>query len=85
MARSVSAIQRSILARWEAGLDTAEARPARRFDQCDDTCTVDCGHCKGNHALARERRQSDTPAAYHAEVQRLRASREDTARTRLTG
>jgi hypothetical protein len=19
----------------------------RRYDQCDDTCTVDCGHCKG--------------------------------------
>ncbi len=18
-----------------------------RYDQCDDTCTVDCGHCKG--------------------------------------
>jgi hypothetical protein len=20
---------------------------ARRYDQCDGTCTVDCGHCKG--------------------------------------
>ncbi len=20
---------------------------AERFDQCDETCTVDCGHCKG--------------------------------------
>lgn len=19
----------------------------KRFDQCDETCTVDCGHCKG--------------------------------------
>lgn len=23
------------------------ALPARHYDQCDDTCTVDCGHCKG--------------------------------------
>lgn len=20
-----------------------------RFDQCDETCTVDCGHCKGHY------------------------------------
>lgn len=19
----------------------------KRYDQCDDTCTADCGHCKG--------------------------------------
>jgi hypothetical protein len=25
---------------------TVKAQP-RRYDQCDDTCTVDCGHCKG--------------------------------------
>lgn len=25
----------------------AEASRAQRFDQCDGTCTVDCGHCKG--------------------------------------
>jgi len=22
-----------------------------RFDQCDATCTTDCGHCKGNAVL----------------------------------
>jgi hypothetical protein len=22
-------------------------RSARRYDQCDETCTTDCGHCKG--------------------------------------
>lgn len=21
---------------------------AQRYDQCDDTCTADCGHCKGH-------------------------------------
>lgn len=21
--------------------------PSIRYGQCDDTCTVDCGHCKG--------------------------------------
>jgi len=26
---------------------TTEPRP-HRYDQCDETCTVDCGHCKGN-------------------------------------
>lgn len=26
-----------------------ESRP-RPGDQCDETCTVDCGHCKGIHA-----------------------------------
>lgn len=24
---------------------------AARYDQCDQTCTVDCGHCKGQHSL----------------------------------
>lgn len=24
-----------------------------RYAQCDDTCTTDCGHCKGDHALTR--------------------------------
>ena len=27
-------------------LEMDDERPAR-FDQCDETCTVDCGHCKG--------------------------------------
>lgn len=31
-----------------------------RYDQCDDTCTVDCGHCKGRPV-----------AALRAEVKRL--------------
>lgn len=29
-----------------------EARRPRVGDQCDDTCTVDCGHCKGEKARA---------------------------------
>lgn len=28
------------------GAFAAPKRP-ERFDQCDETCTVDCGHCKG--------------------------------------
>jgi hypothetical protein len=38
--------------RWSHDHDDAvvpgspETRP-RRYDQCDKTCTVDCGHCKG--------------------------------------
>jgi hypothetical protein len=36
-------------ARIRAALASAATpgRP-RRYDQCDGTCTVDCGHCKGN-------------------------------------
>lgn len=30
----------------DADLTSAMER-AHRYDQCDDTCTVDCGHCKG--------------------------------------
>ena len=30
----------------------------QRGDDCDDTCTTDCGHCKGNHSLARGLAQS---------------------------
>jgi hypothetical protein len=35
-------------------LRTQEWERQARFDQCDNTCTVDCGHCKGNHALVVE-------------------------------
>lgn len=24
-----------------------EGSAARRYDQCDESCTTDCGHCKG--------------------------------------
>jgi hypothetical protein len=24
-----------------------------RYDQCDETCTADCGHCKGDHESRR--------------------------------
>ncbi|GAB6938334.1 hypothetical protein ACQP60_04325 [Isoptericola variabilis] len=27
------------------------ATTPHRFDQCDATCTTDCGHCKGNDVL----------------------------------
>jgi hypothetical protein len=39
--------------RTEHAPDTATPgeRP-RRFDQCDDTCTTDCGHCKGKGLAA---------------------------------
>lgn len=25
-----------------------------RYDQCDETCTVDCGHCKGAGPVTQE-------------------------------
>lgn len=31
---------------WEGHWTATPVKP-RRGDQCDDTCTVDCGHCKG--------------------------------------
>lgn len=43
-----------------------------RFDQCDETCTVDCGHCKGrgpwNHTLSlRELRAMPTIEVGHTD------------------
>lgn len=34
-------------ARLRLRAHVAERQPGRRYDQCDGTCTVDCGHCKG--------------------------------------
>lgn len=31
---------------WQVAMGLAQ----RRYDQCDSTCTVDCGHCKGEGA-----------------------------------
>jgi hypothetical protein len=31
----------------------------KRYDQCDETCTVDCGHCKGNHEATFELKLSN--------------------------
>jgi hypothetical protein len=39
---------------------------SRRFDQCTETCTTDCGHCKGQPV-----------AELRAEVQRLRSELRD--------
>lgn len=30
-----------------------ESHP-KRFDHCDETCTTDCGHCKGDHDAPRK-------------------------------
>jgi hypothetical protein len=43
----------------------------KRYGQCDDTCTTDCGHCKGDHEAA---------AAYYAAT----AARDLTARLEPT-
>lgn len=43
----------------------------RRYDQCDDTCTVDCGHCKGNGPpvpSARPLTQADHDRAHPGKV-----------------
>jgi hypothetical protein len=34
------------------------ARRARRYDRCDEMCTTDCGHCKGNYSEVRQARQA---------------------------
>lgn len=46
------------MSRWDdpdlmkVDLDEAArlARHGRRYGQCDETCTVDCGHCKGRRS-----------------------------------
>jgi len=32
---------------WACRVPAAALAVGCRYDQCDDTCTVDCGHCKG--------------------------------------
>jgi len=32
---------------------------SKRYDQCDETCTVDCGHCKGDHSHLETRTTAD--------------------------
>lgn len=65
--------------RAQAKIAEMETPRSHRFDQCTETCTVDCGHCKGrpvaelraayglilgaNHALRTERDRLD--AAYN--------------------
>jgi hypothetical protein len=39
---------------WLGMPEPAEPRRPRRYDQCDDTCTTDCGHCKGAGKPAKE-------------------------------
>lgn len=34
---------------------------ATRYDQCDDTCTVDCGHCKGQGVPATSHTKDRLP------------------------
>jgi hypothetical protein len=40
-----------------------EQRIARRYDQCDEMCTTDCGHCKGNYAEVLQARALTTHEA----------------------
>jgi hypothetical protein len=39
------------------------ARRAHRYDQCDEVCTTDCGHCKGNYSEVRQARQAARTSA----------------------
>lgn len=48
---------------------------AGRYSQCDDSCTVDCGHCKGAGAPlvagAIGRALTDARAAYRQQLDGL--------------
>lgn len=39
----------------DLGASVLEHGYAERYGQCDDTCTVDCGHCKGAGKPVSER------------------------------
>ena len=44
------------------------------YAQCDDTCTTDCGHCKGDHDLTRAAADQTPATAAQALAQAVRES-----------